>query len=282
MLGFQPSLSKSKQLYHLQFVGGKCELAQPDVKLVRYVDYYWLLTIEQPTLVLEVIPDTAIDLVLSPDIRDFAALYFPTDKKFDIDLEGPIQYAGMCFRSQTAPELLRMDFAKLRQLQVGADTGESLNVIPLMEDIQRADTISSIVERFDRFWVAQLEQLDCEPITGTGTGTRTRTRTRISHQTMIDVVEGTIGSGSIAGMCEIIGVSERQFRRLSKDLFGLSPKKLQRVLRLQAALDELFHSDARQIRDLYYDDSHRIKELKRLTGCTPSQIRKMAEKYNIL
>jgi len=50
MLGTQPFLSKSKQLYHFKMVGGKCELAKPDSKLDPYIDYYWLLSIEQPSL----------------------------------------------------------------------------------------------------------------------------------------------------------------------------------------------------------------------------------------
>lgn len=247
-------------------------MAKPDVKLDPYIDYYWLLSIEQPSLVLEIIPDTAIDLVLSPAIRDFAALYFPTDEKFTIDLEGPVQYAGICFRSETAPELIRLDFTTLSQLEVGIDTSETLKIATLMEDLQGVNNISSIADRFDRFWLAQLEQLDCAK----------STTARISHQDLIDVVESAIGTESIADVYKVLGVSERQFRRLSRDLFGLSPKKLQRVLRLQAALDELFRCDAKQIQDLYYDDFHRIRELKRLTGYTPNRIRKMAKKYNNL
>lgn len=269
MLGSLPP-ANAKQLYHLNLNGGKCELAAPDLKLDRYIDYYWLLTIEQPSLVLEVIPDTTIDLVLSPDIQDFAALYFPVDNKFEIDLTGPVRYAGTCFRAATTPEFLRQEFATLTALEIGKDTSKNLSLTPLMTDIQGVATVDSIVERFDRFWLAQLEQI-----------ARQKTaKSRISHLEMLNAIESTVGSGSIAGMCENLGVSERQFRRLSKDLFGLSPKKLQNVLRLQAALDELFHCHASQIHDFYYDDSHRIRELKRLTGYTPSQIRAMAEKYN--
>lgn len=245
-------------------------MAKSDPKLEPYIDYYWLLSIEQRAMTLEVIPDTAIDLVLSPDIRDFAALYFPTDEKFNIDLEGPVQYAGICYRSETASQLFRLDFSTLTQLEVGVDTSETLKISTLMEDIQGISDITGLVDRFDRFWLSQLVQID----------SKKSSSARISHEDLISVVESTIGTGSIAEICEILEVSERQFRRLSKELFGLSPKKLQRVLRLQAALDELFRSDAKQLQDLYYDDSYRIKELKRLTGCTPNQIRKMAEKYN--
>jgi len=272
MLGTHSLATNSKQLYHLNLEGGKCELAKPDSKLDFYVDYYWLLTIQSPSLALEVIPDTAIDLVLSPDMPDFAELYFPTAEKFSIDLKGPIQYAGICCRSETASELFHLDFATLTNLHAGSDASKNLKIAPLMDDIQGLDTMNSIAQRFDRFWLNKINNINSEKI---------RTR-RISHQDMINVVENTIGVGSIASICEIVGISERQFRRLSKSFFGLSPKKLQRVLRLQAALDELLRSDARQLQDLYYDDSHRIRELKLLTGCTPNQIRKMAENYNKL
>lgn len=270
MLGSKASLTQSKQLYHLAHDGADCQLASPDAALHPYIDYYWLLSISQPTFTLEVIPDTAVDLVVSPDIPDFAALYFPVAEKFSIELEGPIRYAGICFHSTTAAELLRMELNQLTQLEIGVDTAQSLSIKPLMADIQGLDSISTLAERFDRYWLAQLDQIDTEKTP----------KARINHQQLINAIEGSVGSNSIATICKTLSVSERQFRRLSNDLFGLSPKKLQNILRLQTALEELFACEASQIRDLYYDDSHRIKELKRLTGCTPNQIRKMAEKYN--
>lgn len=270
MLGSQTSLTQSKQLYHLVLDGADCQLAAADKALQPFIDYYWLLSILQQRFTLEVIPDTAIDLVLSPDIPNFAALYFPVAKRFSIDLEGPIHYAGICFHSAKAADLLRMEFNQLTQLEIGSDTAQSLHIKPLLADIQSLDSIDTLAERFDRFWLAQLQQIDTEK----------SSKVRINHQQLINAIESSVGSDSIATICDVLGVSERQFRRLSNDLFGLSPKKLQNILRLQAGLEELFACEPSQIRDLYYDDSHRIKELKRLTGCTPNQIRKMAEKYN--
>jgi len=270
MLGSQQLLTDSKQLYHLTLRGGRCELAVPKAELAPFIDYYWLLTIDQPRLVLQVIPDTAIDLVLSPGLADFAALYLPVSKPFAIELEGPIQYAGVCFRSATVAQLPGLEFNALRQLKVGMDTIESLNIRSLVADIQCVESIGSIAKKFNNYWLERLH----------GQGRSTDKQTRVSHAAMLAMLEEATGSGSIAAICETLGVSERQFRRLSIDLFGLSPKKLQNVLRLQTALDELFRCEPRQLQDLYYDDSHRIRELKRLTGCTPRKIRRMAEKYN--
>jgi len=85
---------------------------------------------------------------------------------------------------------------------------------------------------------------------------------------------------SIQSIAANAGLSERQFRRITSDLFGFSPKKIQRIMRLQTALQALFDTDITLLSDHYYDDSHRIKELKSLTGMTPGEIRQMAEKYN--
>lgn len=270
MLGNQLLPIDSKQLYHLNLEGGWCELSAPDSGLVSYIDYYWLLTIDQPALELEIIPDTAVDLVMSPDLTDFAALYFPTPEPYVIKLQGPVRYVGVCFRSACVAEILGLDFNALSQLKIGVDTLDSLYVSSLLIEIQGITSIGSTTKIFDEFWLTRLDQ----------THHTDGVQSRISHQVMIDALEDAIGPGNIASICKRLGVSERQFRRLSIDLFGLSPKKLQNILRLQSALEELFNCEPNQLQDWYYDDSHRIRELKRLTGCTPFQIRKMAEKYN--
>lgn len=270
MLGSQPSLLTAKQLYHLELSGGACELGLPDARLHSYIDYYWLLTIEQPELHLEVIPDTAVDLVVSPELSEFAVLYFPVAEKFTLKLQGPIRYAGTCLRSATAAQLLHNSLSSLSQLNAGKDTVDALLLEPLVSGIQQKNSMSDVSDVFDQYWLGQLElepPLCSEPA-------------RLSHDELIGVLEHSLGSSSIASVCSALGISERQFRRLSNDLFGLSPKKLQNIMRLQTALDELFHCDSEQLQDLYYDESHRIRELKRLTGCTPKQIRQMAEKYN--
>lgn len=270
MLGSQPSLTKSRQLYHLNVDGGNCELAAPDIKLIHYIDYYWLLTIERPSLVLEVIPDTAVDLVISPDIPGFAALYFPVSEKFSIALQGPVHYAGICFRSARVSDLLQLEFNTLAQLSIGADTIQNLKIEPLLAGIQNTRSINYLTKQFDNYWLSRLDPNSYS----------SKTQSRISHHELIRALESSVGLDNIVGICTTLGVSDRQFRRLSNDLFGISPKKIQNIMRLQSALNELFQCEQNQIQDLFYDDSHRIRELKRLTGCTPKQIQQMAEKYN--
>ncbi|HEU5073942.1 MAG TPA: helix-turn-helix transcriptional regulator [Polyangiaceae bacterium] len=68
-----------------------------------------------------------------------------------------------------------------------------------------------------------------------------------------------------------IGYSERQLRRVFLDLFGLNPKELSRVLRINAvlhALDVYSWGDA-AARYGYHDQSHLIHEFRALIGETP-------------
>ena len=90
---------------------------------------------------------------------------------------------------------------------------------------------------------------------------------------------GVRGMEDIAGLFDM---SDRQFRRVMGSLFGYGPKKIQRVMRLQASLKALFASDALELEQGIYDDAHKIKEIRALTGLTQGQIKKMAEIYNAM
>lgn len=267
MLGFLPNLPNAKQLYHLNLEGGHCRLFPTSPELDEFIDYYWMLSITSPTLQLTVIPDTAVDLVLSPDIADFAALYFPTTDIQRIPLRGPITYAGICFRPNAITSLLGAGVAELRTLEMGADTVEELGIGELVASTLGVTQVHNLKEGFDRFWADRLEM---SPTSSSA----------LTLSELVNVMEHSLGNASVASVCRSMKISERHFRRLSNELFGLSPKKMQRILRLQRALIELFQCERKQVQDLYYDDSHRIRELKKLTGFTPQQIRKMAEKYN--
>ncbi|MEL7144613.1 MAG: hypothetical protein AAFZ17_22885 [Cyanobacteria bacterium J06650_10] len=53
-------------------------------------------------------------------------------------------------------------------------------------------------------------------------------------------------------------------------------------MRLQTALRALLTPDTLATDDGFYDEAHRIKEIRSLTGLTPGQIKHMAEIYNSL
>lgn len=110
------------QLYHVYLEGGTTVLAEPADEFSKSVFYYWLLRIDAGKINLEVIPDSAIDLVVSPSIADFSIVYPPSIKKFSIPIEGPSYYAGISFESESAQQFFGKGVAELKALQPGLAT----------------------------------------------------------------------------------------------------------------------------------------------------------------
>jgi AraC-like DNA-binding protein len=71
-----------------------------------------------------------------------------------------------------------------------------------------------------------------------------------------------------------LDVSRRQADRISKRVFGASPKLLQRKYRALRAADRLLRSETAEWRDAagdgFYDQSHFIKEFRTFVGVTPA------------
>ncbi len=238
-------------------------MAEPASSLSGFIFYYWLLYIEADQLSLEVIPDGALDLVVSPNLPDFSAVYPPSIQKFSIPLKGPIHYAGISFEPESAQQVLGQNIASLSSLEAGRETTEVLKLKRLVDAIQGVANINQLKQIFDR----ELSRKDLK-------------HTKLKGQSIYDYFCKNLDAGGVRKVASELGMSERKFRRTSNDLSGLAPKQLQRIVRLQNLLHELFCTQEVASSDGYYDDSHRIREVKQLTGLTVGELRKMAEIYN--
>lgn len=82
--------------------------------------------------------------------------------------------------------------------------------------------------------------------------------------------------GAVAQAAAICGLSERQFRRLFTEDYGVPPKAFQRTLRVDRMLRQIFRqsweTDAWPELPLPFSDQpHAIREFRALTGMTPSR-----------
>ena len=264
MFGAADRSFKPVQLYQINAIDGvSCRVLPPRDSMAEFIHYYWVLEISNPQVNLPVIPDNAIDLVLSPEAEAVCALYFPQAEKYEIPLSGPISYIGLCFQIQRISGLFGRSLDELKQLKPGEETAASLELGELIPDIQGVRSDSDVQDFLDRRF-AKISQDSPDP---------EKVKLFAEFVNRLEPI-------SIKTLATSLGLSERQFRRLSVDYFGLSPKKLQRIMRLQNALVSLLDEDQVPGEDGYYDDSHKISELKKLTGMTPNEIRGMAEIYN--
>jgi AraC-like DNA-binding protein len=82
--------------------------------------------------------------------------------------------------------------------------------------------------------------------------------------------------GGIAQIRDVLGVSERSLRRRCHDAFGYGPKRLHRILRLQAFMDRVRRKEALGLGALalaagYADQAHLSREVRELCGMTAGE-----------
>ena len=263
MFGVEEKHFRPIQLYQLDTSGIRFEQCAPTDTLKPYIYYYWQLHIDVDRLQLPVIPDGAIDLVFSAAKDNFAGLYFPQIEKFELALTGPAHYYGICLQITRISELFGLPIEQLRQISHGEETISMLQLGYLKRQLQTAKADEDGSHCFNQFF-----------------GDR---KLRGSHGVIDHLfyeLQRSLEPASVSALAKTIGLSPRQLRRLSEKETGLSPKKVQRIIRLQLLLQSLINPADNDAADSYYDDSHKIRELRALTGCTPGEIRRMAEIYN--
>jgi len=270
MLGIHTHVGKPIQLYHFNTSNITCDLVAPAPTLDGYVNYFWLMQVAAGPVDLEVIPDGALDLGLSPEIQEFAAIYLPAANRFTIPLEGPICYVGVCIKVEHSAKILGLNLADIAALSAGTDTRRVLHLDPLIEKLQVPFDLEQLAKILNEFFTYRLQRPP----------SRIKKSHNASSQQLLIALQQSLANQRLADVATHLGISERQFRRLAESQFGLAPKKLQRILRLQAALSEYFQSKSALSQDHFYDDSHKIREIRELTGLTPGEIKNMAELYN--
>ncbi|MEM6253459.1 MAG: helix-turn-helix domain-containing protein [Cyanobacteria bacterium P01_D01_bin.156] len=218
------------------------------------------------------IPDNAADLVMSPVINAFSIVYLPTPEKFSIPLTGPISYIGVSFRTEQMPTFFGLDLSFIQSLSPGEHTTQSLGIQKLVSEIQNLQHHNELANKLDQLLTDRLAQSpnDRAPIK------------TLDISNVLTAMQTSVGEVGVNAIARHFGLSDRQFRRIMQSLFGFGPKKIQRIMRLQASLRELLNPDTLAMDDGFYDEAHRIKEIRNLTGLTPGQIRRMTEIYNLL
>ena len=248
------------QLYQFSSDGAHCETRQPAASLSDCIHYYWWLEISAPSFDLKVIPDNALDLVVSPQIEGFAALYFPVSEQFVIPLNGPVVYCGISMRFDSADKIFPVSTSALRQVEPGSCTLRSLGIGDYVESVQGITNLGAFSALSDHYFSKRRQQ---KP------GRQQKPLQNLALRQLVN----SLSPEKLETFAIKLGVSERQLRRVTSEIFGLSPKKIQRITRLQSALNDILDQENPDSDLQFYDDSHRIKELKRLTGLTPREIR---------
>ena len=157
-------------------------------------------------------------------------------------------------------------------LRMAAGTGPALLGVP-------ADALRDRVWRLDDLWAEQDVRRLAEQVADGGAAALTAWVRAQRARTEPDPLGGRVlalacTGTSVADIADQLGLGPRQLHRRCLQLFGYGPRHLSRILRLERALAasgslaEVAHECG------YADQAHLSREVRDLTGTTPSRLRR--------
>lgn len=109
---------------------------------------------------------------------------------------------------------------------------------------------------------------------------------------IINYMDNVNGMIRVSQICNIFNVTPRSLDRHFKDEIGLSPKELLNIFRINTAIKLINDNPDCDLSGIsylsgYYDQSHFIKEIRKITGVSPGHIRggesvNVATQHNLL
>jgi AraC-like DNA-binding protein len=247
--------------------------AEPDTFLKRYVLAYYLFESEEAMVEDVQRADVgALTLILSGnghfdfadgrrEVATPAFLNGPTTSSIAFCGFGPLQFVGISLQpdfwggiASCSAKQLADDAADMSRF-IGPDPLE------LIQQLTGQPGIAEMAPILDRWLGAMLRPVDPE------------------QRAQIESIRTWLASSPFPSVGELYAqfdVSERQMTRICNRFFGSPPKALSRkYIALRTASAIVFNDEAvlDAAREHYADASHFIREVKRVTGQTPRQLR---------
>ncbi|WP_018690845.1 AraC family transcriptional regulator [Algicola sagamiensis] len=229
---------------------------QPTPILRPFVDCYWL-SFGSECIQFDALPDGAIDIVYhaSPWASN-TWIYGTTTRSTKIQLMSDNCYIGIRFRPGQYRHFLSISAKALTDAHSDISTS-------LFRSHQSVLIEAGELEHIDRVLLKHLEK-----------------HPPVLH--VMDEVMPFIQSGhmSIPDIAAVYGKSARQFERTFTDMIGLSPSQFRVIDRFQKALKLISQQPYIPLAEIAYamgytDQSHMIRDFKRLSGRPPKDFREL-------
>jgi AraC-like DNA-binding protein len=235
----------------------------PASALRSHVDRIWTNAFQAP-VALDVVPDGCIDIYWTGSALQIAG---PNTEVVTVTTAGPADLAGVRFHPGVAARWLGVPASELlnRHLPLEDLWGRQA-AAELSDRLAHARTAAAAAVLLEQSLIARLHQVaPADPIadaTVAAIGRSSRT------------TKGVVGELIVE-----FGWSERTLRRRCHEAFGYGPKTLERILRFQRFL-HLLPAGRAPLAALaidagYADQAHLAREVRRLSGQSPSKL--MAE-----
>ncbi len=249
------------------------QLIAPTLELQPYITKIWLLESNSPVLSAQnslIVPNGRMKLMIV-----YRGCLTTTDKhKTAVCREGDVGLIGL----RDAPVTLGSSPGAAGSIGIEFTTAGASRFfnLPLYE---LSNNLFSLADLFGKQGTALIRQLN--ELEGSAAKINlvqqylvNRLRSLNNVNTVVDYAIGQIQASK--GLLEIgqlekqTGYSRRYLSLLFRQHIGLPPKTLATIVRFQH-----FYKDANQWNELYYDQSHFIREFRHFTGMAPHQYIKM-------
>lgn len=227
---------------------------KPSPELQRFVESFWMLKSDSsgPKEVV-ILPDGRVDLTISSSLNE----------AFHITLMG-----------------LETDYGQATIFPQTTIFAVSFN--PLATEYIFASPIASLTDRAERlpagYWdldEKDLKDFDgfCKKVSRKITELCDTKKTGDRRQKLFEMIYASKGSATVKEIADRLGWSSRQINRYFNDQFGLSLKAYCNIIRFRSSFHHLKQGKLFP-EEHFADQSHFIKEIKKLSGVSPKKLAK--------
>jgi methylphosphotriester-DNA--protein-cysteine methyltransferase len=198
------------------------------------------------------------------------SLFGPRMCASSVALTGPVKLFGVGLLPAGWSALTKASAANYAdtlinaEIILGIDTHEAMKMLSAMTTLaEMAEAMNEIARRFESY------------------------AEKVPHwfiRAVDDWLEQRL-SPDIVDLEKSTGLSRRQIDKMTKQIYGASPKLLQRKYRALRTANAIANSNGDWqdfIDDAYYDQSHCIREIKEFVGITPGGIKEHASRLSDL
>jgi AraC-like DNA-binding protein len=249
----------------------------PSPELAPWVACYWAIQADDaPLMPNRVLPDGCADFIVGIQNDPTPMVVGTMQSAVVIPTEGRVDLFGIRFRPGSALSLVRTPLSELTDQRVplealwGRDADQIADVAVPFSPGERAARAERLLRRRLAGWA------------------RSSGGDEAMVAQAVSLLRRARGGAGISHVAAALGVGERRLERAFARSVGLSPKALGRVLRFRLALQELaLGRDGERRRSWaalafaagYADQSHLIRDFKKLAGLTPA--RYVAERRSV-
>ncbi len=222
--------------------------------LRQVVSTFWLTRVPTAAARLRVLPDAAVDLVVSGGGVTIAG----PDTRPSVESLTPGPVLGVQLRPDAVAAVLGVPASAVLNTRVGLEDVWGTAGRDLVDQVREGRSVSQLVDLLERAMVRRTGEATLVPAVGS-------LRAHLANGRPLDLRR--------------LGVGERQLRRRCVAAYGYGPQLLTRVMRFQSALELLRSLGSPPLGELavlagYVDQSHLTHEVREFSGLTPGALRK--------